>query len=195
MKEGRVFTLDELSKADNKELKFTKNEAKEWINIKIKKMAKGKISSGKVVKDENPISCIAKHIYECLVDDWTYNNKVLEASRAVGLDEAYVLDVIAPLFDSEGNPIQMEHENMPEQADNVKTMEEPRPYYASMITLDEAHDKLDKARKPGSKDIKKRKSRAAMRAASRRAYESGYFGPGSKGRMSRYAYKPKKGGE
>jgi hypothetical protein len=158
-------------------------------------MAKDKISSDKSSSDENPMNCIAKHVYECLVSDWQYDNKVLEASRSVGLDESYVLDVIAPLFDSEGNPVKMNSKSEGPEVAKQTMPEEGRPYYASMITLDKAHDDLTKARKAGSKDTKKRKSRAAMRAASKRAYASGYFGPGSKGRMSRYAYKPKKGGE
>ena len=156
MKKSEVFSLDEVSKA-NKEIKFTKNEAREWINVKIKRMAKDRIGS-KWSSDENPMSCIAKYIYECLVSEWQFDNKVLEASRAVGLDEAYVLDVIAPMFDSEGNPIKKRYENTGDKT-NAESVATPTPYYASMITLDKAHDTLIKARKPGSKDLKLRKKR------------------------------------
>jgi len=51
-------------------------------------------------------------------------------------------------------------------------------------------DILFKARTKGAKDIKKRRERDRRRKASDRAYESGYFGPGSKkGRLSKYAFK------
>ena len=193
MLKGRVSTIDEEFEKGQDTPKLTKEESAEWLNMKIMNKAKDCIRyPGKDQKIT--LDAVTNRVYENLVEDWGYNNIILNAMRTLKVDRAYIMAVIEILFDEDGEPIKPASE--PGGSDVAKQpIAEPAysedgrasPYYtASLMSIDEAHDGLEKARKPGAKDLKKRKTRAQMQRMTRDAYkeqgERGKPGPRSFGK-------------
>lgn len=162
MLKGKVTTIDEEFKKGDAP-KLTKEESGQWLNLKILSRAKDCLRYPD--KDKKlTLDIVTNKIYEGLVEDWVYNETVLNAMRALKVDRGYVMGVIEHLFDEDGNPIQPAQDSSQEAAkeevapysDDGRAM----PYYtASLVTIDEAHEEFQKARKPGAKDIKPRKKK------------------------------------
>jgi len=165
MLKGRVSTIDEEFEKGQDTPKLTKEESAEWLNMKIMNKAKDCIKyPGKDQKVT--LDAVTNRVYEGLVEDWGYNNIILNAMRALKVDRTYVMGIIEILFDEDGDPIQPVKEEggsdvkQPALAEGYSEDGRASPYYtASLMTIDEAHESLEKARTPGAKDIKKRKSR------------------------------------
>ena len=151
MLKGRVSTIDEEFEKGQDTPKLTKEESAEWLNMKIMNKAKDCIRyPGKDQKIT--LDAVTNRVYEGLVEDWGYNNIILNAMRTLKVDRAYIMAVIEILFDEDGEPIQPTKESG--IGSDVKQLAEPAssedgrasPYYtASLMTIDEAHEKLEKA--------------------------------------------------
>ncbi len=112
----------------------------EWLTLTIRKRAKNHIRYPETDKPCD-INMVANHIYDGLVEDWTYNKNVLEACRALKVNRATIVGIISDLFDENGKPIPLKQNAY--GMDEAKTESVPQagaPYYASMSTLDEEFD-------------------------------------------------------
>lgn len=153
MLKGRVSTIDEEFEKGGEAPKLTKEEASEWLNLKI--MNKAKDCLRYPSKDQKvTLDAITNRVYEGFVEDWGYNETVLNAMRTLKANRAYIMGVIEVLFDEDGDPIQPVKE---EGSSDVKQSEAPAvgysddgrasPYYtASLMSIDEAHEALEKAK-------------------------------------------------
>lgn len=150
MLKGQVITIDdEFEKGDSP--KLTKEEAAEWLNLRIMNRAKDCIRYHD--KDKKPtLDYVTNKIYAGLVEDWVYNETVLNAMRAVEADRSYVMGVIESMFDEDGEPLDIgENETMGKESIQPVAQTYPDdgrayPYYtASLTTIDEEFDELEKA--------------------------------------------------
>lgn len=163
MLKGRVSTIDEEFEKGQDTPKLTKEESAEWLNMKIMNKAKDCIRyPGKDQKIT--LDAVTNRVYEGLVEDWGYNNIILNAMRMLKVDRAYIMAVIEILFDEDGEPIKPVSEtggsDVAKQTIAQPTAEpaysedgRASPYYtASLISIDEAHeahDELEKAQVKG----------------------------------------------
>ncbi|OGM10511.1 hypothetical protein A2Z67_02825 [Candidatus Woesebacteria bacterium RBG_13_36_22] len=160
---GKSYEI--LTPFEKADVRLTKDEAREWINLRIKDRAKEKIRCFIRDKKKAPtVDCIAKKVYEDLVEDWTRDNYVLEASRAVVTDDKkvslqdHVNVIVSQFFDTEGKLLERmgkegDKESKPEPSGT--TITDARDMQYSLISLDEAYD-LEKGRGPDKQPRKKR---------------------------------------
>jgi len=158
LKDKKVAMVEHLEKS-NSTPKLTKDEAREWLNLKIRQWTKSGIQSCPKKEGQGPtVDKISNRIWERLVDEWGYNPTILSACRAVNCDQEYVTSIVSSFFDMDGKPFEIKDEHdlvgmEPKQAEQYA--DTARPYYASLVSLDEAV--LEKARTKGAKDKEKRK--------------------------------------
>jgi len=148
MFKGKVVTIDEMLKKSgevkksNNAPKLTKDESREWLNLRIRNKAKS--ACRYLGKKPSTLASITNEAYENLVDEWAYNKMILEACRAVKLDREYISSLISDLFDSEGKPIVPKDEGETGLQSKTESMQ---PVMASMVSIDEEYESLEKARK------------------------------------------------
>ncbi len=120
------------------------------MTLTIRKRAKNHI---RYPESDKPcdISMVANHIYDGLVEDWTYNKNVLQACRALKVNRATIVNIIGDLFDENGKPLPLKQNAY--GMDEAKTSEPQAvggaPYYASVNTLDEEYEQLEKSKVKG----------------------------------------------
>jgi len=153
MFKGKVLSIDEMlkkseevKKADNapNAPKLTKDESREWINIRIRNRARNACR----YPDRNKVptlDSVTNEIYEGLVEDWAYNKQVLDACRAIKLNREYIRMLVSDLFDNEGKAI------VPKGVEE-KVAVEAIPIRASMVSIDEAYEELDKGPRTATKE-------------------------------------------
>lgn len=154
MIKGKVQTIGEtLRKAEGKP-KMTKDEMQKWINFRIRRRAREEIKNPDKCKKSPTLDKVADCIYESFVEDWAYNEQILQASRSVGLSKSYIISLIADLFDKDGKPFSIEDLG----TDGAKTPER-EAYHASIVSIDEVYEELAKAKAKDAEIQKKQKSK------------------------------------
>lgn len=112
-------------------IKLTKDEQREWMNVYLKKRTREDIKYGDKTKPPTIDSEVEK-LYLDLVHSWPYNKVILDVCRALEIDRDYVRALIMEYFDENGKPYPLEDDSkLAEPMSGV-------PYYASILSLDEA---------------------------------------------------------
>jgi hypothetical protein len=126
------------------DISLTKDEAREWMVRRVKQLARCRFT-GDLEKDKANFSTVVDEVYGRLVDKWPNNYTLLDAMRKLPLELS--LEVVAKR-EADENAMK----NEPVRFATMATMSGPGdgraelPYYASMVTLDEAFGELEKSR-------------------------------------------------